>query len=103
MDTPRNDSAPVQVADAQQTATELAKWWWAWLVAGTIWILASIVILQFRQASVSLVGIIVGIMFLVAGVQEFVVAAVSGGWKWLRIAFGVILIIGGIYALFNPV
>lgn len=103
MDTPRNDSAPVQVADAQQTATELAKWWWAWLVAGILWILASIVILQFKQASVTIAGIIVGILFLVAGVQEFVVAAVFGSWKWLRIASGVVLLTGGMYALFNPV
>jgi len=103
MDTAPNDSASVQAAEAQQTAMKLAKWWWAWLVAGILWILASIVILQFRQASVTLVGIIVGIMFLAAGVQEFVVAAVTSGLKWPRVALGVLLIIGGIYALFNPV
>lgn len=101
--TPMKTPAPMQPTEAQEMATELAKWWWAWLVAGIVWIMVSIVILQFRQASVTLVGIIVGIMFLAAGVQEFVVAAVSESWRWLRIAFGVLLFIGGIYALFNPV
>jgi uncharacterized membrane protein HdeD (DUF308 family) len=103
MDTVTNDSASVQATGAQQRAMKLAKWWWAWLVAGVLWILASLVILQFRQASVTLVGVIVGIMFVVAGVQEFVVAAVTSGLKWPRVALGVLLIIGGIYALFNPV
>lgn len=103
METPMDASTSGQSAEAQQMATELAKWWWAWLVAGILWIVASIVILQFRQGSVTLVGIVIGIMFLVAGIQEFVVAFVSDSWRWLWIAFGVLLVIGGIYALFNPV
>ncbi|HLJ80311.1 MAG TPA: DUF308 domain-containing protein [Ktedonobacterales bacterium] len=103
MDTSMDTSAPVQTAESKQMAMELAKWWWAWLVAGIVWILASIVILQFHHASVTLVGIVIGIMFLVAGLQEFVVAAVTDSWRWLWIAFGVLLVIGGIYALFNPV
>ncbi|HEX8033021.1 MAG TPA: DUF308 domain-containing protein [Ktedonobacterales bacterium] len=90
-------------AEVRQVAAELAKWWWAWLVVGILWILAAIVILQFRDASVALVGVIVGIMFLAAGLQEFAVAALSGGWRWLWIVFGVLFVIGGIYALFNPV
>lgn len=103
MDTPMGASAPVQTAEERQAVTALAKWWWAWLVAGIFWVLAAIVILQFHHASITLVGVIVGIMFLLAGIQEFVVASVSGGWRWLWYAFGVLLIAGGIYALFNPV
>lgn len=98
-----NVSQAAQGAEARQALGEVARWWWAWLVMGALWILAGIVILQFRHGSVTLVGIIIGIMFLVAGVQEFLVAAVSDGWRWLWITFGVILILGGIYALFNPV
>jgi uncharacterized membrane protein HdeD (DUF308 family) len=82
---------------------KLTKWWWAWLVAGVLWILASIVILQFRHSSVTLVGVIIGIMFLVAALQDFVVAALAEGWKWLWLTFGVILLIAGIYALIHPV
>ena len=103
MDSPMNASAPVQTAEQKQAAMNLARWWWAWLVAGILWIAASIVILQFRQASVSLVGIVIGIMFLAAGMQELAVAFVSGGWRWLWAVFGVIFLIGGAYALFNPI
>ncbi len=103
MGAPMGDSTSVQTTEARQAAVALAKWWWAWLVAGILWIAASIVILQFRQSSITLVGVVIGIMFLVAGIQEFVVAFVSGGWRWLWAIFGAIFIIGGIYALVNPV
>jgi len=103
MDTSMNAAAQPQTAEARQAAQALSKWWWGWLVSGILWILASIVILQFRQSSITLVGIVIGIMFLVAGIEELTVAFVSGGWRWLWAVFGVILLIGGIYALFNPV
>lgn len=104
MDTsPMDAMAGAQSAESRQVAGEVARWWWAWLVAGILWILASVFILQFRQGSITLVGVIIGVMFLVAGVQEFLVAAVSDGWRWLWITFGVLLVAGGLYALFNPV
>jgi uncharacterized membrane protein HdeD (DUF308 family) len=97
------NAAGAQTQEERQALGEVARWWWAWLVAGILWILASVFILQFRQGSLSLVGIIIGAMFLIAGLQDFLIAAVSPGWKWLWITFGVILVLGGIYALFNPV
>lgn len=93
----------LQSIEGQRTARELAKWWWAWLVIGILWIIVALIILQFTTASVVTVGIIVGVMFIGAGIQSFIVAQVSGGWKWLAITFGVILVIGGVIALFNPV
>jgi uncharacterized membrane protein HdeD (DUF308 family) len=96
-------STSVQSVEARQVAAQIAKWWWAWLVVGVLWIFASLVILQFQTSSVKLVGIIIGVMFLVAGAQEFVMAAIAESWKWLWIAFGVFLVIGGIIALVNPV
>src|SRR5438270_13919187 len=88
--------------DARTVAAEVGRWWWAWIVLGALWILASFAILQFGKASVTTVGIIIGIMLLVAGVQEFVVGAFAGGWKWLWYVFGALFILGGLWALFNP-
>jgi uncharacterized membrane protein HdeD (DUF308 family) len=93
----------MQGDEAQQLAATMARFWWAWLVAGIVWIAASVVILQFDHKSITVVGIVVGIMFIVAGLQEFMAAFVTeSGWRWLWAAFGVLLLGGGIWALFNP-
>ncbi len=93
----------VQDTQARQVAAQVAKWWWLWLIAGVLWIFASLVILQFQITSVTLVGLLIGIMFLVAGAQEFLIATVAPSWSWLWIVFGVLLVIAGIIALINPV
>ncbi len=85
-----------------QLTAQLSKWWWVWLVAGILWIIASLIILQFQHASVVTVGVIFGVLFLVAGIQEFFVASVAPSWKWLWIALGIFLVLGGIFALVHP-
>ena len=65
-----------------QLTEQLSKWWWIWLVAGTLWIIASLIILQFSTASLVTVGVIFGVLFLVAGIQEFLLAA------WHRVGSG---------------
>ena len=47
-------------------------------------------------------GVIVGAMFLVTGIQQFVISTVVEGWKWLWILFGVFFVLAGIWALLNP-
>lgn len=103
MDAHVNASANLEAAEARQMAGQLAKWWWAWIVTGVLWLIAGLVILQFREGSVALVGVIIGIMFLAAGAQELVLAFMSDSLKWLWMIFGILLLIGGIWALFNPV
>lgn len=98
-------SYPVDEVAAQATETvrDVTRFWWMWLISGTIWIVASIVVLQFDQASVTTVGVITGLMFLFAGAQQFALAGVTdGGMRWLAIGFGVLLSIAGIVALIDP-
>jgi uncharacterized membrane protein HdeD (DUF308 family) len=85
-----------------EAAGTVAKMWWVWLVTGIIWIILSLVILQFDTASVTTVGVIIGIFFILAGLQNFFVAAVAEGWKWLWVTFGVLFIIAGVIALVYP-
>lgn len=100
MEAPMNE----QTAGTPQAVGQIARWWWAWLVVGILWIAASVIILQFNRGSVKTVGIVIGIMFLVAGIEDFVLTYLTqSGWKWLWLAFGVLLVGGGIWALFNPV
>jgi uncharacterized membrane protein HdeD (DUF308 family) len=96
-------SASARAGTAQrQSIGQFAEWWWIWLITGVLWILASIVILQFDRRSITVVGVVIGVMLLVAGVEEFVMAYIIDGLKWLWYIFGGILIISGLWALFNP-
>ena len=83
MQTPMDDagSAATSRTTGQVVGQLAAEWWWLWLVMGIVWILLAVIVLQFHTASLTTVGIVVGIVFIVAGLQEFAVAYVSGGWK----------------------
>ncbi|MDA0181367.1 DUF308 domain-containing protein [Solirubrobacter phytolaccae] len=76
--------------------------WWLWLMTGVVWIVAALVILQFDAASVSTVGVIIGCMFVFAGMTSFLQAAVADHLRWLSIVFGVLMLIAGILCFVNP-
>lgn len=88
--------------EAKEAVKAFSKFWWIELMLGIAWIIVALIILQFNSASITTIGIIVGIMFLVAGLQQFLVAAMAEGWKWLWIIFGVLFVIAGIVALAYP-
>lgn len=79
-----------------------SKFWWLWLITGIIWVIVSLVILQFESASLTTVGLIVGLFFFYAGVQYLLIAFLAEGWKWLWAIFGVLFVIAGIVALAYP-
>lgn len=85
-----------------QMRTETKKWSWLWLVAGALWILVSVIILQFDPASAATVGVIAGAMFVGAGVEYFFLGSVTRGVGWLWYLFGGLLVTGGVIALFYP-
>jgi short repeat uncharacterized protein DUF308 len=88
---------------AKTTAHEISGFWWLWLISGAAWIIVALVVLQFDQASVKTVGVIVGLMFLFSGAQEFIAAGLaSGAGRWFSLGFGVLLTAAGILALLNP-
>jgi uncharacterized membrane protein HdeD (DUF308 family) len=67
-----------------------------------MWLLAALAVLQFDQASVKTVGVIIGCMFLAAGTQQLVAAAIGLGMPVLRLIFGLLFVFCGLVALFNP-
>src|SRR4051794_29502914 len=97
-------AAPPPVASGDMTGAvrEVAGFWWLWLVTGIMWIVASLVILQFDQASVTTVGVIVGLMFAFAAVQQFVLMAVADRLRWLWAIFGVLFGAAAIICFINP-
>jgi hypothetical protein len=88
---------------AQTTVREASGFWWMWLVTGTAWIFVAVTVLQFDGASVTTVGVIVGLMFLFSGVQQFILAGIlECGRRWLAGGFGLLLCAAGVIALVNP-
>ena len=96
------DTSTADPAGFDEALGKLAKFWWLWIVFGIAWILIALIILQFDQSSANTVGIIIGVMFLAAGIQELMMASIAEGWRWLWAIFGVLLIIAGIVSLVYP-
>ena len=88
--------------DERELARSITGLWWLWLVLGICWIIASLVILQFNHASVTTVGVIIGIMFTVAGLQQITLAVLADHLKWLWAIFGVLFLIAGAICFVNP-
>src|SRR5688572_21688468 len=87
--------ASAAVSGEREMARAIAGLWWLWLVPGVVWICAALVVLQFDQASVKTIGIIVGIMFISAGIQQLVIAALTDSLRWLWALFGVLFLAAG--------
>ena len=82
---------------------KIASYWWVELLLGVFWVVISVVVLKFDQASVTTVGILTGLMFLLFAAQESVLAAVDRPRRWLWAIFSVLLAASGIVALIHPV
>ncbi|HVQ89388.1 MAG TPA: hypothetical protein VMT88_14520, partial [Actinomycetes bacterium] len=90
-------------AEARAALGKMASLWWVWLVTGIAWVLISLIILQFDDQSITTIGVLVGCMFLLTGVQQFVFAGLSsGGMRFFWALFGALFVIGGLVAIFNP-
>jgi uncharacterized membrane protein HdeD (DUF308 family) len=82
---------------------EVSKAWWIFLVTGLIWFVISLVVLRFNDRSIDTVGIIMGVVFIVGALSEFLmVPAESTGWKILHSILGVVFILAGIWAFAQP-
>jgi uncharacterized membrane protein HdeD (DUF308 family) len=88
--------------DARAALKGLSRLWWLWLVFGIAWVIVGLVILQFDQASITTVGVIIGLMFLATGAQQFTVAMLADRLRWLYALFGVFFIAAGVVALISP-
>jgi hypothetical protein len=89
-------------AESRTLELQAPNLWWLWQVTGVIWIVAALAILQFDSASVTTIGVIIGCMFIFAGVTDFVQAAVVDRLRWLWIVFGSVMVIAGILCFVNP-
>ena len=96
------DEPALSVREIREAGSELARFWWLWLVAGIAWVVAALVVLQFDGASVTTVGVIVGILFAVASAQQFALAALADSLRWLWAIFGVLFGASAVICFIHP-
>lgn len=90
-------------ATATPGLAEAAKAWWLFLITGIAWFIISLVVLRFNDRSITTVGVILGIVFIVGALNEFLMlGADSGGWKVLHGILGVLFVLAGIWAFAEP-
>ena len=53
-------------------------------------------ILQFDSASVTTVGVLVGLMFALASIQSFALTTMGGGVAWVSAFFGVLILVAAV-------
>jgi uncharacterized membrane protein HdeD (DUF308 family) len=80
----------------------LAGPWWIFLLTGIGWLILSWIALRFSPASIPTVGVLLGIFFLVAMINEFFIASVLSSWRWLHILMGIIFLFGAAWSLAQP-
>ena len=83
---------------------EAARYWWVFLVSGILWLLIAWLVLRMNQTSIAAVGILLGVLFLLAAINEAGAAAlVPGGWKVWHYIMAVIFFLGALWGFIRPV
>jgi uncharacterized membrane protein HdeD (DUF308 family) len=77
--------------------------WWLFLVTGIAWLIISVAVLRFTTTSIVTVGVLLGVLFLLAAVNEFMISAVRHNWRWAHILLGILFVVGAIWAFARPV
>jgi uncharacterized membrane protein HdeD (DUF308 family) len=81
-----------------------ARYWWVFLVSGILWLLIAWVVLRGNQTSIAAVGLLIGVVFLLAGINEVGMAAVvSGGWRVWHYIMAALFILAGLWGFIRPV
>jgi uncharacterized membrane protein HdeD (DUF308 family) len=97
------DAVEERVRGARAGLWRLAGPWWLPLVTGLAWLIISVLVLRFRLSSITTVGVLVGVIFLLAMFNEFLLASVRAGWRWAHVLLGVLFAVGAIWAFANPI
>lgn len=95
---------PARVTDPIRViARSIGDLWWLWLAFGVFWIAVALVVLQFDRASVRTVGVLIGVMFLLSGLQQlFISRFASGAARWILLGFGVLFLVAAVISFIEP-
>ena len=80
-----------------------SRLWWLYLVTGILWLWVSLIVLRLNLESVTAIAVLFGIVAIGLGITEFLEMGPSTtGWKIVHGLLGVIFIVAGIVAFFEP-
>jgi uncharacterized membrane protein HdeD (DUF308 family) len=96
------DALHERTRGARVALWRLAGPWWLFLLTGLAWLIIAWVALRFTPASIATVGVLLGVLFLFAMIDEFLLAAVRPSWRWLHIVMGVIFVFGAGWSFAQP-
>ncbi len=92
------------LTEGRMIVREGARYWWVFLVSGILWLLIAWLVLRLNSTSITAVGVLLGVVFLLAGINEVGVATLSpGGWKVWHYILAVIFFLGALYGFIRPV
>ncbi len=87
----------------REVLEEAADRWWIFLLTGITWLIFALLVFQWDYTTVYAISILFGVVAVMAGVNEFFAISVSTtGWKWIHALLGILFILVGIWALWNP-
>jgi uncharacterized membrane protein HdeD (DUF308 family) len=82
---------------------EQSRRWWIFLVTGTLWFLVSLVVLRFNERSITTVGVIMGVVFVLGMSNELLRSVLDpSGWRWWHGFMAVLFGLGAIWAFAQP-
>ena len=87
---------------ARAVLGRLAGPWWLFLLTGLAWLVLAWVALRFTPASVPTIGVLLGVYFLAAMINEFFIASVRASWRWLHVVMGVVFAFGAGWSFAQP-
>ena len=87
----------------REVLEEAADRWWIFLLTGITWLVFALLVFQWDNTTVYAISILFGVVAVMAGVNEFFAIPVSTtGWRWIHALLGILFILVGIWALWNP-
>jgi uncharacterized membrane protein HdeD (DUF308 family) len=90
------------LTEAREAVKEVTDKWWIFLVTGLAWFVVSLVVLRMNLASVAAVGVLLGVVFLLSGAEELLIASVRSSWAWARILLAALFFSGAIWCFISP-
>ena len=92
------------ITEGRMIVREGARYWWVFLLTGIAWLVIAWLVLRMDITSLAAVGVLLGVVFLLASVNEVGLGSLmSGGWKILHYVMALIFFIGGLWSLVRPV